>query len=157
MQIANAFIQYCTTHWGLLGSSLPNRMGGEQTGWYVWVQIVEDKREPVGGWMLVLLCELFHCWHRKWSLWHAPVCTWQKKKKSISTVFILFILKSSLRHFGLLEPTIKDTLSGANNHNPQPQVSMLFETSLTINHVKQLLAYVSFSPLSLSLNNVAPG
>lgn len=83
-----------------------------------------------------------------------------EKEKSISTFshWFCFYLKSSLRHFGLLEQTIKDTLSRANHHNlEQPQVFTLRETSLTISHVKQLLAHVTFSPLSLSFNNVAPG
>lgn len=53
--------------------------------WHVWAQIVEDKWELVDGWMLVLLCEIFHCCDRKCSLWCVPVCPQQKQKTKKTT------------------------------------------------------------------------
>lgn len=56
--------------------------------WLIWVQIVEDKWELVGGWMLVLLRKIFHFYDRKCSLWCFPVCKWQKKENEATHQFL---------------------------------------------------------------------
>lgn len=151
MQIANAFIQYCTTQWGLPASSPPNMRGGGQTGsdMYECRLWKTNERWLVGGcWFYSVRYvisvtgnahyDVFQCVHGK------------KKKNQATCLFFFLIWKPSLRPFGLLEQTIKDTLCRAHHHNPEPQVFMLCKTSLTISHVKQLLAHVTFSPLSFS-------
>lgn len=65
--------------------------------WHVWVQTVEDKWELVGGWMLVLLCEICHFCDRKCSLGCVPVCTRQKKKNQQNVFF--FYLKALFKAF----------------------------------------------------------
>lgn len=110
-------------------------------------------RQMRGGWWVDVgftLWDMSFLWQEMLIMMCSSVYTAKKRKIKQHVFFFFLIWKPSLRPFGLLEQTIKDTLCRAHHHNPEPQVFMLCKTSLTISHVKQLLAHVTFSPLSFS-------
>lgn len=134
----------------------PNKRGGGQTG--SWSDKYECRlwktneiRSEGGWWPQFTLRDIWWvsgtavmgnaCYNVRQYI-HA-----RKKKRSLKSNTASF-LKRSLISFGLLEQTIKAMLSCMHHRNPEPQVFMLCKTGLTISHVKQLPAYVTFFSLS---------
>lgn len=152
---------------GLLNASQGNNRGGRTNRlmtWHVLAEIVKDKWEQDGGWMMVLLRQQ-GIWsvrgtdikgrhevsckskrggkknHHYGSYPHTHNPFLKRKKKIIKIQKIIF---PAVNHFWVLEHAITVKPSNVQDHSPQPPMFMPNNVVLTIIHVRHRLAGFAF-------------